>query len=507
MSRTDNALQKGFAIQGKQNTYVIDHTLGQGTFGITYLAKYKTKIKGEMGVGQVNVQVAIKEFFMKEWNLRDAETSSLHDDSSNIFFERYRFSFIREAHKMAKLTHPNITHVFEVIEANNTAYIVMEFIEGGNLDDYIRQRGHLDEQEALNLFLQIAHAIEYMHSKRMLHLDLKPKNIMLDEDGRCHIIDFGLSKEYDEEGEAESDTSLGLGTPGYAPIEQCERQDGGIFAATIDIYALGGTLYKMLTGTTPPKASQVLASPDLIASRLSSHGISRQTIQIIEQAMQPAARNRFKTVGEMIDALNVDPSITIKKIVDPIPDPKPDTPVDPKKPGDGPETFEIKLPKKWILSAVICLACALLTFVGIQYGPNIFSGNGSSDNEELVTDSIAPIDTTVVKTPPTTSPGNNTSDKPTSSGTSTGSGTSGPKITFGTLDLGYATWNGSIRNGTTPHGQGTMTYKESCPLKDRGTHIAEPGDIVVGEQKDGHWVDVATMTSESQDKPITLYFF
>lgn len=505
MQQTDNALQHGFAIQGKKNTYFIERTLGQGTFGITYLAKYKTKIKGEMGSGQVTVQVAIKEFFMKELNQRNPESSSLHDDSSCAFAERYRRSFIREAHKMSKLEHPNITHVFEVIEANNTAYIVMEYIEGGNLDDYIRQQGSIEEQEALNLFVQIAHAIEYMHSKKMLHLDLKPKNTMLDEEGICHIIDFGLSKEYNEEGEPESDTSLGLGTPGYAPIEQCEHHEENVFSAAIDIYALGGTLYKMLTGTTPPKASTVLNSPDVIGQQLRAINISEQTIRVIERAMQPAARQRFQTVEEMINALKIDASVTFKKKGNKHKKTSKSTndvkDYGPKVQNKGPRNYQ-KI-YKWMPSIAFCLLFAVLTFTGIRYGGNILSSCNdnwqTTDNDSINSSGGNPTDTLVTDK-------KSREESKTETNDSTSHNKHIPaKPKSGTIDLGYAIWNGSLLNGQ-PHGQGKMTYKTSHPLYDEGDHTAEPGDVVNGTFEDGHWFNTATWTSKSQGKTFTISF-
>ena len=143
----------------------------------------------------------------------------------------------------------------------------------------------------------------------MLHLDLKPKNIMRNTNGQVYLIDFGLSKQYNDNGEPESSTSLGLGTPGYAPLEQSTYKQDGSFPATLDIYALGGCLFKMLTGQTPPEAPLLLNEglPEELLAQLS---ISEDTIKFLELSMSPLKKNRFQSVGEMFSYL--DNSITIE---------------------------------------------------------------------------------------------------------------------------------------------------------------------------------------------------
>lgn len=298
------SLPHGYVLQGKKNRYVIDKVLGQGSFGITYLAKFKAQLQGSMGIGSVQSTVAIKEFFMREMNTRDGSTGYLNDASQDSIIGKYRRDFLREARNLSYIQHPNIVNVFEVIEANNTAYIVMEYKDGGSLDEHIAHRGRLTEAEALRLFEPICDAMNFMHAQHMLHLDLKPKNVMLDEEGTPFLIDFGLSKHFTQNGEPESSTSIGLGTPGYAPSEQAEQRDGDkSFRATIDIYALGGTLYKMLTAETPPNASEILNDDELLSANLQEAGIGKKLIQVIEKAMMPASRKRYQSVAELMKAL------------------------------------------------------------------------------------------------------------------------------------------------------------------------------------------------------------
>ena len=303
MNKYDKALLPGTVLRGKKNSYRIDRVLGQGTFGITYLAYTTVTVEGDLGKLQGEMQVAIKEFFMSDINGR--EGSSVTTGGSGELFDRYRHKFAREASNLAKLKHRGIVKVIETFEANGTSYYAMEYCGGGSLDALIANRGGLPEGDALRYFGQIAEALSYMHSQRMLHLDLKPGNVMLRTDGEAVLIDFGLSKQFNDKGEPESSTTIGGGTPGYAPIEQANyREDsGGKLPVTMDVYALGGTLYKMLTGERPPVASDVMNN-ELPEQPLRDHGVSDDVIAAIHRAMQPKSRDRYQTVAAFAAALD-----------------------------------------------------------------------------------------------------------------------------------------------------------------------------------------------------------
>lgn len=303
MDKTQQGLPSGYALAGREHEYIIERSLGQGTFGITYLAKTRMVLAGSMGRGRGWMQVAVKEFFMRDLNSRDEVTLFLRDTSDDSLIAKYRRAFMREATNLSQMDHPHIVHVIEVIEANNTAYIVMEYVEGCNLDNYVTARGSLPENEALDYCRQLCDALCYMHERKMLHLDVKPKNVMCDDEGHVCLIDFGLSKQYMDNGELESSTTIGLGTPGYAPIEQGDYGAQGSFRPTLDIYALGATFYKMVTGETPPLASEVLNDDTIIASRLSLAGISNAALNVIVKAMSPLHRHRYQSVAAMREAL------------------------------------------------------------------------------------------------------------------------------------------------------------------------------------------------------------
>ena len=290
-------LYRGCALQ--HGKYKIVKTLGRGSFGITYLATTKVALCGGLGKMEVTVNVAIKEFFMEEFNSRSRNGSSV-DGTNASLVKNYRKKFYREAENLSKLRHPNIVKVLEVFDENNTTYYAMEYVDGESLDDYIKSKGRMPEEEVLTQLKDIGEALQYMHDNKMLHLDLKPKNIMRSMDGHLLLIDFGLSKQYNQNGEPESSTTLGHGTPGYAPIEQENYKQDGTFPATLDIYALGATVYKMLTGSTPPYASDILSEgfPEDLFTKL---GISSATTSIVEKAMSPIKKQRFQTVLELLE--------------------------------------------------------------------------------------------------------------------------------------------------------------------------------------------------------------
>ncbi len=296
----DNALKPGTLLRGKSYTYTIQKMLGQGTFGITYLATTQVKITGALGEIDTSIQVAIKEFFMSDINGR--EDNTVTSGSKGGVYDKYKQKFAREAENLSKLHHPHIVKVLEYFEANNTVYYAMEFVEGGNLNEYIGQKNGLPEAECVKYARQIGSALSYMHAHKMLHLDLKPGNVMLRKNGDAVLIDFGLSKQYDETGKPETSTSVGGGTPGYAPIEQANYHDGKGFPVTMDVYALGATMYKMLTGERPPEASDIL-NDGFPTYKLQEHQVSDKMIAHVTKAMAPMKKDRPQSVEEFLSSL------------------------------------------------------------------------------------------------------------------------------------------------------------------------------------------------------------
>ena len=303
------ALQPGTVVKSPQRTYLIEKVLGQGGFGITYQAETQAVVSSvidgpfgsERQTKTVTLRVALKEFFMKNINGRSG--TQVTTSEGNNDFQKYYTKFGTEADNLKQISHPNIIKVLERFPANGTQYYAMELIDGGNLDAYITRRGGLSVDESTRLIKTIGRAIQYMHDHRMLHLDLKPNNVMMRRDGTPVVIDFGLSKQYNEKGEPESSTTIGAGTPGFAPIEQTSYHGGREFPTTLDVYALGATLYKMLTGTTPAPADEVLNN-GLDTAPLRSKGADDALIRLITDAMHPMRKQRIQTVAAFLSQLS-----------------------------------------------------------------------------------------------------------------------------------------------------------------------------------------------------------
>lgn len=293
---TSTQLQPGTVIHGTHNDYRIERVLGQGSFGITYVAN--VRLKGRLGAIESAAMVAIKEFFLRDVSCRNG--LRVFSVSDSTLCSDYRRDFLREAQNLSRLDNDHIVKVLETIEENDTVYYVMEYLSGGNLDQHILSHGKLSCREALDIAIQIGEALKFMHAQHMLHLDLKPLNVMWGEDGHIVLIDFGLSKCFGADGQPESSTRIGQGTTGYAPIEQHSFKKADGFMPTLDIYALGATLFKMLTGCVPPEASVVL-NEGLPVDELSSAGVPPAVIALVERAMQPLRRMRHQTVGEFVD--------------------------------------------------------------------------------------------------------------------------------------------------------------------------------------------------------------
>ena len=291
-------LQPNTTLQGGK--YRIERVLGQGGFGITYRAITKETLSGKLGKIQIDVPVAIKEFFMPENCMRSANSSyvTVPTTGSKDLVEQYRKKFVKEANNLAELSHPNIVQVIDIFQENGTEYYVMEYLEGGSLRDLVNKNGKISEEQALKYIYPIGDALSYMHNKRMCHYDIKPSNIMLDKDGTPKLIDFGISKNYDSSGNQTSSTPIGI-SEGFAPIEQY-KQSVQEFSPQTDIYALGATLYFLVTGKVPPEASIVFNDglPELPSS------ISASTRNAIEQAMQPRKKDRPQSIDVFLKGLH-----------------------------------------------------------------------------------------------------------------------------------------------------------------------------------------------------------
>ncbi len=281
--------------------YRIIRTLGQGGFGITYEAEQVL----------LKRKVALKEFFMKDCCERDESTSNVTvgTGSQKALVAKFKDKFIREAQMMAGMNHPYIVRVIDVFEENGTAYYVMEAHNGGSLKDKVEKEGPMAESQAVKYIKQVADALAYIHSRNTVHLDVKPSNVLLDENGNAILIDFGISKHYDRSGEQTSSTPVGI-SKGYAPLEQSRDGDVSQFSPATDIYALGATLYYLVSGLTPPEAS-LIYEDGLSRPR----GIPDRLWKTIEKAMQPRRKDRPQDINAFLSLLE-DSSILKEPIYD-----------------------------------------------------------------------------------------------------------------------------------------------------------------------------------------------
>lgn len=295
-----NSLSPGTVIHGSQASYTIVRVLGQGGFGITYLVNATRKHPD----GSVStVQCALKEHFISELCSRDNQTLRVEYSApvSHTVAGSLR-AFLSEARRVQSLgiNHPNIVKIYEVFQCNNTAYYAMEYLGDTSLEKYINARkSPLDEAKTMSLMKPVIEAVATLHENKVAHYDIKPANIMLTfNNTRAVIIDFGLAKHYDNKGNATSTiTAAGL-SRGYAPIEQY----AGIkqFSPACDVYALGATLYFMLTAEQPPEPLDMKGIN--LGDKLKH--VSPQLAGIIMRALEFNDFARYPSAREMLAAIN-----------------------------------------------------------------------------------------------------------------------------------------------------------------------------------------------------------
>ena len=294
-------LPNGYLLQ--KGKYKLKQVIGQGGFGITYKGIWHTEVKGSLGAMRTEVPVCIKEYFFKDYCVRDVYSFrvKVHSDTGKLLFDKFKEKLIKEAKILSEVHHPYIVNVLEVFEENNTAYIAMEYIAGNSLKDKLAKVGMLPEAEVLRYIHQIGEALQFVHQKNILHLDIKPSNILIDKENNARLIDFGVSKRYDV-GEQETSTTMLTLSKGFASIEQYDNEGIQSFSPCPDIYSLGATMYNLLTGKIPTE-SILRATRPLARPRELNPAISEQTEQVILKAMEIIPANRYQSVEEMMNAL------------------------------------------------------------------------------------------------------------------------------------------------------------------------------------------------------------
>lgn len=281
-------LQVGTVLHG---TYKIESYLASGGFGNTYFAKNI----------EFDETYAIKEFFVKGVCQRDGNstTISVSNAENTNSFEQQREKFKKEARRLRSLSNPHIVKVYDLFEENGTAYYVMDYVDGENLSARLkRTNAPLTESAVLNYLNQILDGLEAIHNEGMFHLDIKPANIMVDSHDIVKLIDFGASKQLSTVGGATMSTGISY-TNGYAPSEQM-AQSYDKFGPWTDFYALGATMYKLLTNQDPPSVSDL--SEDETEDKhlaLPMPNVSEEMKKLVVWMMQVNRLKRPKSVGEI----------------------------------------------------------------------------------------------------------------------------------------------------------------------------------------------------------------
>ena len=283
-------------------TYRIDSYLSSGGFGNTYVA---TNI-------EFDERVAIKEFFMKGVTQRDDNQTTVsvsNLENTNSFLEQ-KEKFKKEARRIRQLKNEHIVKVHDMFDENGTAYYVMDFVDGENLSERLKRTGRpMTENEVRLILPQILDALKAVHDAGIWHLDLKPANILIDKSGYVKLIDFGASKQLNaQKGGATTSTAISY-TNGYAPREQME-QNYDKFGPWTDIYALGATLYNLLTNRRPPLPSDIDDddSSDKHQSLPFPDGVNKDLKKMVLQMMQTNRKHRPQTISEVLIKLEQQPA-------------------------------------------------------------------------------------------------------------------------------------------------------------------------------------------------------
>ena len=272
--------------------YKIEEVIGAGGFGITYRAWDPL----------LQSYVAIKEYYPSRIATRSADSSKVcvPVGQEQREYHRGRIRFLKEAQDVARFqSEPNIVSIYDYLEENDTAYMVMEYLHGCTLKQYIREHGgRLDTDHILNICLSVLDALAVVHKAGMIHRDISPENIFICEDLTVKLIDFGAAKQVYLDGEQTMSVVL---KPGYAPPEQYAKKDKQ--GPWTDIYALGATLYFAATGEKPEESFGRVLEDTIKPVCEVNPEIPRAMSQVIMRAMSVKIEDRYQTVEAMREAL------------------------------------------------------------------------------------------------------------------------------------------------------------------------------------------------------------
>lgn len=282
-----------------KDQYIVGRVLGFGGFGITYIG-FDMKLQQK---------VAIKEYFPSEF-----ATRMPHETVVRVFAGEKREQFeagmkktLDEAKRLAEFRQtPGITHIFAFFEENQTAYIVMELLEGETLKDRLKREKKISVEEALPIVLAVISALKEVHTKDIIHRDISPDNIYLLRDGQVKLLDFGAARQVTTTHSKSLTVILKLG---YAPVEQ--YQSGGNQGPWTDVYSLAATFYRMITGIRPPESPDRRVTDTLKEPSKLGVAIDKNIENALMNALQVRVGDRTKSMEEFENQLN---SANVKRV-------------------------------------------------------------------------------------------------------------------------------------------------------------------------------------------------
>ncbi len=450
MAISNSTLKAGTILDSGDTRYRIVDVLGQGGFGITYLAM------GEFKKGNVTTEgkFAIKEHFPSAFCSREGNDVRPKDDKTTEY-GKSKADFVAEARKLHDMgcENDNIVKVNELFEANGTAYYVMQYINGVSLTSYVESRGRLSYKEAVELLAPIVDAVGFLHKARINHLDIKPDNIMLHEgfEGKVPVlIDFGLSVHFKKNGDKTSPKGVMGVSEGYSPLEQY----AGIkeFNPATDIYSLAATFVYALTGLAPKGAAELkLADVRAALSRVAGP----EAVDGLCKALNKSYEDRTASIGAFKADLGLAGGGTVTEVIT----------VDDEK--------KARTRKMMLIGAcavAIVLLCALLRFG--------CSGGGAFEEPEVncveVVEEVPVLPAEALEpevqeeTPPAKEPEQAPQEdvKPQSN------------VKRGELPLGYGVWSGGIRGGK-PDGKGRLDFSTAHRVDPSTGYEAKAGDYFI----------------------------
>lgn len=476
-----NTLTVGSTLKGAI-LYTIAEPLHSGGFGITYRATAKIMV----GNIPQTATFTIKEFFMGKICSRDANGNVVVAPDNQQVFKHAKADFKSEAEILHSLKHDNIVPVNEVFEQNNTVYYVMSYLGNVSLYQYVAENcGALQESQAKSIILPLTSALAYLHNRNILHLDIKPDNIMMVRQGNTIkpvLIDFGQAM-YFVNGKPKKDKGIRGYSKGYSPLQL--KQNVSTFSPSLDIYSLAATLLYMLSGVDPCDAEE--QSIHKIYKTL-PESVSQNTMDAIICGLQKEAVDRPNDIASFQNILEHGNAGGGHNPTDPI----------------------IPDPPKPISTKLIAIACVAVVSLGGWFAWNKFNknvgGNATElsanddtqqsqkkDSTSVIADNLMPehvdIKGHVAKTSKKDEQkqSNKSEEKiepeDSKKPTPIPSSKPAPSPKSGTVNLGYATWKGELLNGK-PHGNGTMMFHRSHAVSGCSTTL-QAGDYIIGYCQNG----------------------